>query len=61
MSRKYFPTRGPEARLHWACFAAVLLPASMFMYAWSSFSSVPWIVQAIALTVRTMRDTTVLF
>lgn len=49
--QKYFPTRGPEARLHWACFAAILFPVSMFMYAWSSFRSVHWIVQAIAITL----------
>ena len=47
--RKHFPKHGPEARLHWACFAPLLFPASM---AWSAFSSVHWIVQAIAITVR---------
>lgn len=51
--KKYFPTRGPEARLHWACFSAILFPASMFMYAWSSFTTVSWIIQAIAIALFT--------
>jgi hypothetical protein len=49
--RRYFPTKGPEARLFGACFAAVLLPVGMFIYAWSSFRSVPWIAQAIGITI----------
>ncbi|KAF8909962.1 MFS polyamine transporter [Mucidula mucida] len=43
--------RGPEARLYGACFAAVLLPAGMFLYAWSSFSYVHWIVPVIGITL----------
>lgn len=49
--RKHFAVRGPEARLYMACFAAVLFPTGMFIYAWSSFSSVHWIVQMIGITV----------
>jgi len=49
--QKYRHTNGPEARLHWACFAAVLIPVSMFIYAWCSFSFVHWIAQAIAITL----------
>lgn len=47
--KKYCPTRGPEARLHYACVGAVLLPASMFLYAWSSFPRVHWIVPMIGI------------
>lgn len=48
---KHFDRRGPEARLILACAAAVMLPISMFIYAWCSFPSVPWISLAIAVTV----------
>ncbi|KAF9461065.1 MFS polyamine transporter [Collybia nuda] len=46
-----FAKRGPEARLHTACFAAVLIPIGMFIYAWSSFPRVHWIVQMIGITI----------
>ncbi|KXN83295.1 hypothetical protein AN958_01628 [Leucoagaricus sp. SymC.cos] len=41
-----------ESRMHLygACFAAFVLPAAVFMYAWTSFSHVHWIVPVIALT-----------
>ncbi|KAE9388526.1 MFS polyamine transporter [Gymnopus androsaceus JB14] len=45
-----FGTRGPEARLYLACCAAVLIPCGMFIYAWSTFSHVPWIVLTIGIT-----------
>ena len=51
-SRKYFPKKGPEARLYLACFAGVLLPTGMFIYAWSSFPFVPWIALTIGIVVR---------
>ena len=34
-----------------SCLAGILLPTGMLIYAWSSFSSVHWIVQVIGLTV----------
>ncbi|KAH9479807.1 Ascochitine biosynthesis cluster MFS transporter [Psilocybe cubensis] len=49
--QRYFPHRGPEARLYLACFAAILLPVGMFIYAWSSFSSVHWIALTIGITL----------
>lgn len=49
--QRYFPTRGPEARLYLACFAAVLLPVGMFIYAWSSFVFVPWIALTIGIAL----------
>ncbi|RDB16005.1 Efflux pump atB [Hypsizygus marmoreus] len=48
---KDFPKRGPEARLHMACAAAVFLPVGMFVYAWSSYSHVHWIVQMFGITI----------
>ncbi|KAI0060642.1 MFS general substrate transporter [Artomyces pyxidatus] len=43
--------RGPEARLYWACCGGVLFPIGMFIYAWTTFPSVPWIAMAIAITI----------
>ncbi|KAJ7132372.1 MFS polyamine transporter [Mycena epipterygia] len=48
---KHFDRRGPEARLILACAAAIMLPTSMFIYAWCAFPSVPWISLAIALAM----------
>ncbi|KAI0731113.1 MFS general substrate transporter [Earliella scabrosa] len=48
---KYHKTRGPEARLYSACFAAVLFPAGMFIYAWCTFPTVPWIGMAMGVFV----------
>ena len=50
-SRRYFSKRGPEARLYSACFAAVLMPISMFIYAWCSFTFVHWIALTIAIVL----------
>ncbi|KJA28007.1 hypothetical protein HYPSUDRAFT_51464 [Hypholoma sublateritium FD-334 SS-4] len=49
--QRNFPSRGPEARLYLACVAAVLIPAGMFIYAWSSLPGVPWIALAIGITI----------
>ncbi|KAK0444803.1 MFS polyamine transporter [Armillaria borealis] len=48
---KNYPYRGPEARLYMACAAAIMLPAGMFLYAWTSFTFVPWIASAIGITI----------
>lgn len=53
MTRKNVTERGPEARLYAACVAALVFPAGMFIFAWSTYARVPWIVLAIAMTVRT--------
>ncbi|KAK7021338.1 hypothetical protein VNI00_017440 [Paramarasmius palmivorus] len=50
--RKGYPTRGPEARLYFACAAAILFPGGMFIYAWTSFSSVSWVGLAMGVLVR---------
>ncbi|KAH9046570.1 MFS general substrate transporter [Lactarius hengduanensis] len=43
--------RGPEARLSWARFAGIMFPVGMFVYAWTSFSRVPWIAMAIGIVI----------
>lgn len=48
--RKYFPIKGQEARLYMPCAAAVVLPISMFIYAWTASPNIPWIVPLIGLT-----------
>ncbi|TFK67701.1 MFS general substrate transporter [Pluteus cervinus] len=49
--QKYASSRGPEARLYWACGASVLFPIGMFIYAWSAFPSIPWFAQAIGIVI----------
>ncbi|THH11400.1 hypothetical protein EW146_g8061 [Bondarzewia mesenterica] len=49
--RRRVKTRGPEARLYWACVAGVIFPVGMFIYAWTSFPWVPWIALTIGLTM----------
>lgn len=34
------------------CVAAVVLPVSMFIYAWTASPNIPWIAPLIGLTVR---------
>ncbi|KAF9482569.1 MFS polyamine transporter [Pholiota conissans] len=49
--QRNFPRRGPEARLYLTCFAAVIIPVGMLIYAWSSFAKIPWISLAIGITI----------
>ncbi|KAF5363708.1 hypothetical protein D9756_001127 [Leucocoprinus leucothites] len=48
--KKYFPTKGPEARLYLAMAAGVILPGAMFIYAWTSFPHIHWIAPIIGIT-----------
>ncbi|KAG1848315.1 major facilitator superfamily domain-containing protein [Suillus subalutaceus] len=48
--KKNFSIKGQEARLYMACVAAIVLPVSMFIYAWTASPTIPWIVPLIALT-----------
>ncbi|KAG2140823.1 major facilitator superfamily domain-containing protein [Suillus cothurnatus] len=48
--KKYFSIKRQEARLYMACVAAIVLPVSMFIYAWTASPNIPWIVPVIALT-----------
>ncbi|KAF8202324.1 MFS polyamine transporter [Pholiota molesta] len=51
--QRNFSRRGPEARLYLACFAAIMIPVGMFIYAWSAFQRIPWIALAIGITIFT--------
>ncbi|KAK0497400.1 MFS polyamine transporter [Armillaria luteobubalina] len=51
LKSKNYPHRGPEARLYMSCAAAIMLPAGMFLYAWTSFIFVPWIASAIGIAI----------
>ncbi|KAG1731631.1 major facilitator superfamily domain-containing protein, partial [Suillus paluster] len=48
--RKHFARKGQEARLYMACVAAIVLPVSMFIYAWTASPNIPWAVPLIGLT-----------
>ncbi|KAG1767680.1 MFS general substrate transporter [Suillus occidentalis] len=58
--RKHFPIKGQEARLYMPCVAAVVLPVSMFIYAWTASPNIPWIAPLIGLTAF-MAGTSVIF
>ncbi|KZP11098.1 MFS general substrate transporter [Athelia psychrophila] len=49
--QKNFPTRGPEARLYFACGAGAVFPTGLLIYAWCSFPQVPWIALIIGMVV----------
>ena len=49
--RKYVSKRGPEARLYIACLVALLLPTSMFIYAWTADPQIFWMWPVVGLTV----------
>ncbi|QKX53684.1 uncharacterized protein TRUGW13939_00764 [Talaromyces rugulosus] len=44
----------PEGRLYFACIESILMPIGLFWFGWTSFSSVPWIVPAVAVGCATM-------
>ncbi|KDQ12568.1 hypothetical protein BOTBODRAFT_112688, partial [Botryobasidium botryosum FD-172 SS1] len=41
----------PEARLYGACAAGIIFPIGCFIYAWTSYPYIPWIVPAIGVAV----------
>lgn len=51
VARKYYPKlfQEPEGRLYFACLEAAFLPIGLFWFGWTTFSSIHWIVPAIAL------------
>ncbi|KAF7422811.1 hypothetical protein PC9H_010970 [Pleurotus ostreatus] len=49
--KKHYPKQDMEARLYTACFAAILLPAGTFIYAWCSFPWVHWIGLIIGIVI----------
>jgi len=44
----------PEGRLYFACIESACMPIGLFMFGWTSFSAVPWIVPAIAIGIATV-------
>lgn len=44
----------PEGRLAFVCVESILMPAGLFWFGWTSYSSVPWIVPTLALGCATM-------
>lgn len=44
----------PEGRLYFACVMSACMPIGLFMFGWTSFSSIHWIVPAIAIGVATI-------
>ncbi|KAF1816874.1 MFS general substrate transporter [Eremomyces bilateralis CBS 781.70] len=44
----------PEGRLYFSCVESALLPIGLFMFGWTSFASIHWIVPTIAIGLATM-------
>jgi hypothetical protein len=44
----------PEGRLYFACIESACMPIGMFMFGWTSSSSVHWIVPTIAIGIATV-------
>ncbi|KAI8938095.1 hypothetical protein NX059_005765 [Plenodomus lindquistii] len=44
----------PEGRLYFACVESALMPIGLFMFGWTSFSSIHWIVPAISIGIATI-------
>jgi len=44
----------PEARLYFACYESALMPIGLFMFGWTTYSSVHWIFPTIAIGIATM-------
>jgi multidrug resistance protein len=44
----------PEGRLYFACVESACMPIGLFMFGWTSFSSVHWIVPSIAIGIATV-------
>jgi hypothetical protein len=55
IARKYGKlANSPEGRLYFACVESACMPIGLFMFGWSSFSNVHWIVPAIAIGIATI-------
>ncbi|EKG09763.1 Major facilitator superfamily [Macrophomina phaseolina MS6] len=44
----------PEDRLYFACVESALMPIGLFMFGWTSYSSIHWIVPTIAIGLATI-------
>lgn len=47
-------TSTPEGRLYFACVESACMPIGLFMFGWTSFSSIHWIVPSIAIGIATI-------
>ncbi|CAO2657388.1 Nn.00g035140.m01.CDS01 [Neocucurbitaria sp. VM-36] len=44
----------PEGRLYFACVESACMPIGLFMFGWTSFADIHWIVPAIAISIATI-------
>ncbi|KAF2476569.1 MFS general substrate transporter [Lindgomyces ingoldianus] len=44
----------PEGRLYFACIESACMPIGLFMFGWTSFPDIPWIVPTIAVSIATV-------
>ncbi|KAB5578220.1 major facilitator superfamily domain-containing protein [Coniochaeta sp. 2T2.1] len=54
LMRRKFPVAAPEARLYCTCVSAILLPAGLFIFGFTSKPSIHWVVPAIGIALATM-------
>jgi multidrug resistance protein len=55
LARKYGKlASSPEGRLYFACVESACMPIGLFMFGWSSFRTVHWVVPAIAIGIATV-------
>ncbi|RAR07539.1 leucine rich repeat protein [Stemphylium lycopersici] len=47
-------TGTPEGRLYFACIESACMPIGLFMFGWTSFSEIHWVVPAIAIGIATI-------
>lgn len=52
--RRSIDLSSPEGRLYFACIESTLLPIGLFWFGWTQFSSIHWIVPAMAVSCATM-------
>ncbi|PQE18016.1 hypothetical protein CJF31_00007828 [Rutstroemia sp. NJR-2017a BVV2] len=52
--RRNIDLSSPEGRLYFACLESALLPIGLFWFAWTQFSSIPWIVPTLGIACATM-------
>jgi hypothetical protein len=52
--RRSIDLSSPEGRLYFACIESALLPIGLFWFGWTQFTSIPWIVPAMAVGCATM-------
>lgn len=55
IAKKYGKVKNtPEDRLYFACVESACMPIGLFMFGWTSFSSIHWIAPAIAIGIATV-------